>query len=135
LLRDTSTTKDIITQFARELPAEVYEIVRDKIILQMFSIDKSSLSILYFVVDSNIIIKDAFRVGKGMVSSTERIFSSIFVKLYAPKSIEEEVFSQIKLDLPKGCSIDIANIQAKKLLSKIELIDDTRLKVEYAELS
>lgn len=101
----------------------------------MFSIDKSSLSILYFVVDSNIIIKDAFRVGKGMVSSTERIFSSIFVKLYAPKSIEEEVFSQIKLDLPKGCSIDIANIQAKKLLSKIELIDDTRLKVEYAELS
>ncbi|MEM4091164.1 MAG: hypothetical protein QXQ46_10595 [Thermoplasmatales archaeon] len=116
LLGDPDKIRDKISKFARELPAESYKVVRDAIILRMLSIDKTSSAILEFVIDANIIVKDAFRVGTGKFSSTERIFSSVFVKLYAPKSIE------------------IANRQAKKLLSKIVLVDDSKFKVEYAEL-
>jgi predicted nucleic acid-binding protein len=134
LMGDPEKTKDMISQLARELPPKVYEVVRDELISKLLEIGKSSVAMLQFVVDANIIVADAFRVGKGKYSSTERIFSSIFVKLYAPKSIVEEVFTQIKTDLPKGCSLDAANKHATKLLAKIELIDDSKLEVEYAEL-
>ncbi len=57
-------------------------------------------------------------------------FSSPFVKLYAPRKIEDEVYEQITRDLPEKCSIDLALDQAKKLLSKIEIIDDNELNIE-----
>lgn len=133
-LDDPEETKAKISQFARDLPVEVYEAIRDEIISRLFSISEPSLAILNFVVDSNIIVSDSFRVGRGKKSSTERIFSSVFVKLYAPKSLEEEVFVQIKEDLPKGCSLETAITHAKRLISKIELIDDSNFNVEYSEL-
>ena len=132
-LDDPEETKAKISQFARDLPVEVYEAIRDEIISRLFSISEPSLAILNFVVDSNIIVSDSFRVGRGKKSSTERIFSSVFVKLYAPKSLEE-VYVQIKEDLPKGCSLETAITHAKRLISKIELIDDSNFNVEYSEL-
>ncbi len=134
-LEDAEKTKNKISSFARELPAEVYGLVRDEIIARLLLIEKPSLAILNFVVDANIIVKDAFRVGFGRISSTERIFSSVFVKLYAPKSIENEVFTQIKLDLPKGCSLELAVKHARRLLSKVKIIDESELQVESSELS
>lgn len=135
LVLDPEESKKKIQRFARELPAELYEVVRDQIVSRLLAVDNPSLAVLEFVVDANIIMMDAFRVGAGKYSSTERIFSSVFVKLYAPKSIEDEVFSKIKKDLPKGCSLELALAQATKLLSKIELVDDSEFEIEYAGLA
>jgi predicted nucleic acid-binding protein len=131
LLDNPDKLKPKISKIARELPAEVYELVRDQIIAKLLAVEDPSLAILEFVVDSNIIISDAFRVGFGKFSSTERIFSSVFVKLYAPRSIKKEVYSKIKADIPKGCNIELALKQADKLLSKIELIDDSEFEIEF----
>ena len=96
LLDNPETLKAKISQIARELPADVYDVIRDELISKLLSGEEHSSAALSFVVDSNIIVGDSFRVGKGNKSSTERIFSSVFVKLYAPKSIENEVLTQIK---------------------------------------
>ncbi len=134
LLEDPMKIKGEIYQFARELPAEVYEDIICEVFPSILSMEEPSLGFLDFVVDANIIVGDSFRVGMGKQSSTERIFSSKFVKLYAPKSIESEVFTQIKKDLPKGCSSEIAIYNARKLLSKIELVDDSIFELEHSEL-
>lgn len=135
LLDNTEDFKSKLSQFARELPAEVYEIVRDQIIARLLAAEDPSLAILQFVVDSNIIMSDAFRVGFGKYSSTERIFSSVFVKLYAPKTIMDEVHSKIRRDLPKGCDLELALKQADNLLSKVELVDDSEFEVEFAGMA
>ena len=134
LLDNPDKAKAKLSKFARELPAELYEVVRDRIIPELLYIEEPSMATLNFVVDSNIIVSDSFRVGRGKQSSTARIFSSAFVKLYAPKSIEREVFTQIKEDLPNDCSLEVATNNAKRLLSKIELVDDSKFEVEYSEL-
>ena len=64
----------------------------------------------------------------------KEFFSSPFVKLYAPRKIEDEVNDQITRDLPEKCSMDLALEQAKKLLSKIEIVDDNELYIENLEL-
>lgn len=135
LLDNPETLKAKISQIARELPADVYDVIRDELISKLLSGEEHSSAALSFVVDSNIIVGDSFRVGKGNKSSTERIFSSVFVKLYAPKSIENEVLTQIKNDLPQGCSLEVAISHAKKLLSKIILVDDSKFTVEHSELT
>lgn len=135
ILKDYNKTNNVLHQISREIPPEAYEFVRDYMVNQLFLTEnKTSLPQLKFVVDSNIIVKDAFRVGFGKFSSTERIFSSVFLKLYAPKKIKDEVYEQINKDLPKGCSLELALGQAKKLLSKVEIIDDDKLNVENSSL-
>lgn len=136
LFKDYDQTKKAISHVSRELPPDVYEFIREHMIDQLFfNENKQSAPQLKFVVDSNIIVKDAFRVGSGKFSSTERIFSSPFVKLYAPRKIEDEVYEQITRDLPEKCSMDLALEQARRLLSKIEIIDDNELNVENSQLS
>jgi len=133
---DSDQIKNAISNISRELPPEAFEFIRDYMIEQLiFNENKQLTPQLKFVVDSNIIVKDAFRVGSGIFSSTERIFSSPFVKLYAPIKIQDEVYEQIKKDLPQKCSLNLALDQAKKLLSKIEIIDDNELNVENSRLS
>jgi len=135
LFKDYDQTKKIISNISRKLLPDAYEFIREHMIDQLFlSENKKSTPQLKFVVDSNIIVQDAFRVGSGKNSSTERIFSSPFVKLYAPRKIEDEVYEQIPKDLPEKCSPDLALDQAKKLLSKIEIIDDNELNVENSQL-
>ena len=134
VLDNPEKTKAIISQIARELPADVYEVIRDDLISKLLSGERNSRTTLSFVVDSNIIVSDSFRVGKGKKSSTERIFSSVFVKLYAPKSIEDEVFTQIKKDLPHRCSLEVAIDHASRLLSKIILVDESKFTIEHSEL-
>ncbi len=131
LLDNPEETKKHISQFAREIPAEIYGLVRDQIIAKLLAVEEPSLAILEFVVDSNIIMSDAFSVGFGRYSSTERIFSSVFVKLYAPRSIKDEVFSMIRRDLPKGCDLELSLKQAEKLLSTVELVDDSEFEIEF----
>ena len=136
LFKDYDQTKKVISNVSRELPPDAYEFIREHMIDQLFfNENKQPAPKLKFVVDSNIIVKDAFRVGSGKFSSTERIFSSPFVKLYAPRKIEDEVYEQITRGLPEKCSMDLALQQAKKLLSKIEIVDDNELNIENLELS
>lgn len=136
LFKDYDKTKKAISNVSRELPPDAYEFIRENMIDQLFfNENKQPAPQLKFVIDSNIIVQDAFRVGSGKFSSTERIFSSPFVRLYAPRKIEDEVYEQIKRDLPDKCSMGLALDQAKKLLSKIEIIDDNELNVENSQLS
>ncbi len=75
------------------------------------------------VIDANIIISDAFRVASNKPSTTDRIFSSPFLDLIAPTVIVSEVNKQIKSDLPKNASLSLALAWAKKLLSKVKLVN------------
>lgn len=130
---DEEVVRKEISKFARELPVDVYKLVRDKVLDQILKMEDAANALLSFIVDSNIIVMDAFRVGQGLPSTTERIFSSPFVKLYAPKSIESEVYTQIEADIPDGYSLESANEQARKLISKIELIDDSLIDAYHEE--
>jgi predicted nucleic acid-binding protein len=80
------------------------------------------------VIDSNIVVGDAFRVSVGKPSSTERLFASPFLELWAPNTIEEEVAESIRDDLPKGGSSEKAKAHAAKLLRKIKLHPASDLK-------
>lgn len=75
-------------------------------------------------MDANIIIRDSFRVAQGKMPSTERIFSSPYIELLAPKIILEEVEQQIRKDLPKNASLEKALAHARELHSKIKIVED-----------
>ncbi len=132
---DEQLVKKAIADVARKLPVEVYEVIREEVLVNLFSMEETAKASLAFVVDSNIIIADCFRVASGKYSSIERIFSSAFVRLFAPKSIEKEVYEQIKLDLPKGSSMQKAKMHAAKLLSKITLVNESEFEVEHKALA
>ena len=73
------------------------------------------------VIDSNIVVGDCFRVATGKPSSTERLFKSPFIELWAPDSIEAEVAESIRDDLPRGASREKAIEQATRLIGALRL--------------
>lgn len=132
---DEQLVKKAIADIARDLPVEIYDVIREEVLDKLFSMKETAKAFLSFVVDANIVIADSFRVAAGKYSSTERIFSSAFVRLFAPQSIEKEVYEQIELDLPKGGSLQKAKEHAAKLLSKVTLVDDSEFEVEHEDLA
>lgn len=127
-------------EIIRKLPPEFHQEIRDKIFKILISItpflsDKNPKSLLKLklVIDANIIVQDAFRVAKGKESSTERIFSSPYLELVAPDTIEKEVMREIRKDLPRRASLRKAQAHAKKLLSHVNKISSRSLrKIKYA---
>lgn len=117
-----------LTKISREIPPELYLFMQEKLLEIYTSIGLKTDFKMKLIIDSNIIINDAFRVGNGKKSTTERILSSPFISVMAPPNIKEEVEKNIFLDLPKGCSLNIALKQAQKLLSKIDLITEISYK-------
>lgn len=114
--------ESLLTKISRDLPADIYEELRDELVSIFPSSLKGVKTRLKLVVDSNVVVKDAFRVAKGKPSSTRRLFASEFVELLAPPDISDEVHREIEHDLPKGVSREAARAQADALLSEIKTV-------------
>ena len=123
----TKDGKEIVKEAIRNIPQEVYSKLRELLLEFVLESDKGGPLRMKIVVDSSVIVSEAFRVGKGRPSTTLRIFDSPLVELYSPKIVKDEVMEQIHEDLPHGCSLEIAVSWAEKLLGKIKLLDDLGL--------
>lgn len=119
--------EELVKQALRYIPPEAYSKLRELLLRFVLESDKEAPPKMKVVVDSNVIVSEAFRVGKGKPSTTLRIFDSPLVELYAPRIIKDEVLEQVRKDLPSGCSLDLAVSWATKLLGKIRLLDDIGL--------
>lgn len=118
--------EELLTKISRDLPAEVYRELREQLIDFFPSILRGLKTSVKLVVDSNIIVKDAFRVAQGKPSSTDRLLSSEFVDLFAPSEITGEVQRDVETDIPPNASISIAKGHARKLLEKVKKVPHTR---------
>lgn len=112
---------EFIRQTTREFPAEFIESLNEKMLSLILEGDPEFEG-LTLVIDSQIIVSDCFRVAKGISSSTLRILSSPFLKAVAPEHITQEVFNQIRTDLPEGAKLDVALAHAKELLGKVRIV-------------
>ncbi len=106
---------------SRELPPDLYESLKVELLGLIFPKGHATKLSVRLVIDTNIIIRDSFRVGKGKPSTTERILSSPFVELLAPPNIFEEVRETIQKDLPPGASQERALGHAMSILSKVKI--------------
>jgi len=63
----------------RELPPDLYESLKEDLLGLIFPKGHQTKLRVRLVIDTNIIIQDAFRVAKGLSSTTERLLTSAFV--------------------------------------------------------
>ncbi|MDE1838060.1 MAG: hypothetical protein KGJ23_15790, partial [Euryarchaeota archaeon] len=111
-----------LTRLARELPPGFHQEMRQallEVVLEANGVKRSPLKVR-LVIDSNIIIAEAFRVGKGKPSTTERVLRSPFVEVLAPRIVWEEVEREVRKDLPKGASLEKALAHARVLLGLVK---------------
>ncbi|MEM0050797.1 MAG: PIN domain-containing protein [Candidatus Bathyarchaeia archaeon] len=121
---DLVSLRNLIRKTSRELPADFYQFLKEKIFSFILKENDSFDIKLKLVIDSNIIIKDSFRVAKGMPSTTLRLFQSPFVELIAPKHITDEVYRQIKSDIPPNADLSKALSHARNLLNYVTIVED-----------
>ena len=119
-----SVGEDLVKEALRHFPEAAYRTLRRTLFKYMLELREEVKPRLKVVVDTNIIVSEAFRVGNGTKSSTGRIFDSPIVELFSHRVIREEVVTQIHSDIPDGCSIEIAMSWAENLLTKIRLLDE-----------
>ena len=131
---DPTDIRNKIREFSRKIDPRIYEEIQKELGFEILRWCGNGSTKISFVVDSNIIIQDSFRVSQGKDSSTHRIFSSPFLRLIAPSTIESEVYSQIEQDLPKKCSLTEAMSHAKRLLSKVEIVDEKEIIINTEDL-
>jgi predicted nucleic acid-binding protein len=108
--------------FSAEFPPDFYEALKEELLGFLLPKGNRTKLKVKLVIDTNIIIRDAFRVAKGKPSTTERFLSSAFVELIAPSNIIEEVHETIRKDLPRGASLEKAVRHARFLLSKVKIV-------------
>ncbi len=118
-LRDRA--KRAFKDLTSELPPDFYESLKADLLRFIFPKGRQSKLTVKLVIDTNIIIRDAFRVAKGKPSTTERLLSSAFVEVMAPPNIVEEVQETIRKDLPPGASLEKALVHARSLLSRVKI--------------
>ena len=119
------TVREGLKSFARELPPGFHEEMRQgllEVVIRSNGIKKSALRVK-LLIDSNIIIAEAFRVGKGKPSTTERVLRSPFVEVFAPRLVWEEVERVVRKDLPKGADLEKALAHARLLLGLVKEVD------------
>jgi predicted nucleic acid-binding protein len=115
---------EAISRVSRALPPEFYEDVREGMLASLMSVIGGGRLRVTLVMDSCIVVADAFRVAQGKPSTTERLMASTFVRLVAPRDIAREVREQVVKDLPKNASLDVARTQVERLLGRIEIVSD-----------
>ena len=111
-----------LKSFARELPPGFHEEMRQRlleVVIRSNGIEHSALRVK-LLIDSNIIIAEAFRVGMGKSSTTERVLRSPFVEVFAPRLVWEEVEREVRKDLPKGADLGKALAHARLLLGLVK---------------
>lgn len=112
---------DAVKKASRDLPAEYYEKLRHGILSSLMSVIGGGRLTVTLVIDTNIVVADAFRVAQGKQSTTERLMASRFVKLVAPRDIRVEAREKVVKKLPKGASLEVARKHLEALLAKIEI--------------
>jgi predicted nucleic acid-binding protein len=80
---------------------------------------------LHLVIDSGIIVTDAFRVGRGLSSTTPRLLQSPFVQVYAPAKAWEEVPRKIQEKHPEAVDVRLALQQGELVLQQIHRVETT----------
>jgi len=78
---------------------------------------------LHLVIDSGIIVTDAFGVGRGFNSTTPRLLQSPFVKVYAPAKAWEEVPRKIQEKHPEDVDVQRALRQGELVLQQVHRVD------------
>ena len=116
--------RGLIRETSRELPIELYQFLKEKMFSFLLEKEDMFAVKLKLVIDSNIIIRDAFRVARGIPSTTLRLLSSPFVELIAPKQIIEEVYEQIRKDIPSNADLTVALTHAREILKHVIIVDD-----------
>lgn len=115
---------EAIRAASRELPAEVYQELRSGLLSGLTSVIGGGRLTVTLVIDSNILVADAFRVASGKPSSTDRLLASPFVRLVAPSDIVEEARTQVVEDLPKKASLEKAREHVEHLLSRVQVVEN-----------
>ncbi|MFZ1023304.1 MAG: PIN domain-containing protein [Thermoplasmata archaeon] len=116
---------EAVVRASREFPADFYEDLKKGVLTSLMSVIGGGRLTVKLVVDTNIVLGDAFRVAKGRPSSTERLMGSKFVKLVSPTDITREARERVVSDLPKGASLKTAQAQVERLLAQITIISGT----------
>jgi predicted nucleic acid-binding protein len=119
-----SKAEDSLTQMSRQLPAGYYGSIRDRLLEILILAGFKGKLRIRVVVDSCIVVGDALRVAKGKPSSTERILSSEFIEVLAPRDIREEVERNIRSELEEGPPLERALSHARRLLSRLKIISE-----------
>ena len=112
---------ETVAKVSRSLPPDFYEDARQGILTSLMSVIGGGRLRVTLVMDSCIVVADAFRVAEGKPSTTERLMASHFLRLVAPPDIAREAREQVVRDLPKNASLDVARAHVERLLSRIEV--------------
>ena len=118
---------DAVKKVSRELPAGYYENLRTGILSTLMSVIGGGRLTATLVIDTNIVVADAFRVAQGKPSTTERLMASRFVKLVAPRDITSEAREKVVKKVPKGASLEVAKNHVEALLKRIEVVADASI--------
>jgi predicted nucleic acid-binding protein len=113
---------ETLKQISRSLPAEFYGELRTGVLSSLMSVIGGGRLTVTLVVDTNIVVADAFRVAQGKPSTTERLMASRFVRLVAPSDITREAREKVTQKLPKGASLEVARSHVERLLQQIEIV-------------
>lgn len=113
---------EAVKKVSRDFPPEYYENLRSGILSTLMSVIGGGRLTVTLVMDTNIVVADAFRVAQGKPSSTERLMASRFVKLVAPRDITREAREKVVKKLPKGASLEVAKNHVEVLLRRIEIV-------------
>lgn len=108
---------------SRALPADFYDNLRTGILRSLVAVAGGTRLRVRLVVDTNILLMDAFRVARGVPSTTGRLLESRFVELVAPSEIRAEARSHVVRDLPKGASLKAAQVHLEMLLSRLVILE------------
>ena len=106
--------------FSRNIPSECYDELKSKLLELMIQVGINGKFMITVVIDANIIVADSLRAAKGLLSSTERILDSKFIRPIAPSKIKDEVHRNLEAKLT-GQPLALALIHAERLLSKIDM--------------
>lgn len=110
-----------VREVSRRLPPDYYDQLRSGVLSSLMSVIGSGRLSVTLVMDTNIVLADAFRVATGRPSTTERLMASRFVRLVAPAEIAAEAREKVVKKLPKGASLEAAKAHIEKLLKRIEI--------------
>jgi predicted nucleic acid-binding protein len=116
-----------LTQLSREMPAGLYESIRDRLFELMVLAGLKGKLKVKAVIDSDIVVGDAIRVARGKESSTERILSTTFIECLAPLRIVEEVERNIRKKINDDEAVEKALTHARRLLSHVRIVSQTSI--------
>ena len=115
-----------LREAARATPTSFHRTLREALleaVLEQAVGEQSRALKLNLVLDSGVIITDAFGVGRGYQSSTPHLLESPFVSVFAPADAWEEVPRKIREKKPPDVNLDQALQHGDLLLSKVTRID------------